>query len=111
MGTPFPSVGSGEDIATWVPGASLILPLLPSLPHPSSHLGTCTLPHPTPSFLIPAHSPPSTRSILQGSRSKSGAVFTIGVVGRCLSKTLVEGKRLMPKCRELVLAAAPKVWG
>ena len=44
----------------------------------------------------------------QGSRSKSGAVFTIGVVGRCLSKSLVEGKRLEPKCKDLVLVAAPK---
>ncbi|GAX77303.1 hypothetical protein CEUSTIGMA_g4749.t1 [Chlamydomonas eustigma] len=44
----------------------------------------------------------------RGSRSKSGAVFTIGVVGRCLSKSLVEGKRLEPKCRDLVLVAAPK---
>lgn len=44
----------------------------------------------------------------RGSRSKSGAVFTIGVVGRCLSKSLVEGKQLEPKCRELVLVAAPK---
>lgn len=44
----------------------------------------------------------------RGARSKSGTVFTIGVVGRCLSKTLVEGKSLAPKCRDLVLAAAPK---
>ena len=67
--------------------ASLFLTLL----HPFSHS------HSSPPFLT-----------LQGSRSKSGAVFTIGVVGRCLSKTLVEGKRLVPKCRELVLVAAPK---
>eukprot|EP00195_Chlamydomonas_chlamydogama_P004977 CAMPEP_0202901334 /NCGR_PEP_ID=MMETSP1392-20130828/14194_1 /ASSEMBLY_ACC=CAM_ASM_000868 /TAXON_ID=225041 /ORGANISM="Chlamydomonas chlamydogama, Strain SAG 11-48b" /LENGTH=885 /DNA_ID=CAMNT_0049587883 /DNA_START=46 /DNA_END=2703 /DNA_ORIENTATION=- len=44
----------------------------------------------------------------RGSRSKSGAVFTIGVVGRCLSKSLVEGKRLESRCRDLVLVAAPK---
>ncbi|GLI60743.1 hypothetical protein VaNZ11_002971 [Volvox africanus] len=44
----------------------------------------------------------------RGSRSRSGAVFTIGAVGRCLSKTLVEGKRLDNKCRALVLVAAPK---
>lgn len=44
----------------------------------------------------------------KGSRSKTGAVFTIGVVGRCLSKTLVEGKSLQSKCRDLVLVAAPK---
>lgn len=44
----------------------------------------------------------------QGARSRSGAVFTIGVVGRCLSKALVEGKRLESKCRSLVLVAAPK---
>ncbi len=29
-------------------------------------------------------------------------------MGRCLSKSLVEGKRLEPKCRALVLVAAPK---
>lgn len=44
----------------------------------------------------------------QGSRSRSGAVFTIGVVGRCLSKTMIEGKKLEPKCKDLVLVAAPK---
>lgn len=44
----------------------------------------------------------------QGSRAKSGAIFTIGVVGRCLSKALVEGKRLDSRCRDLVLVAAPK---
>ena len=35
-------------------------------------------------------------------------MFTIGAVGRCLSRALVEGKRLVPKCRSLVLVAAPK---
>lgn len=30
------------------------------------------------------------------------------MVGRCLSKALVEGKRLAMKCRSLVLVAAPK---
>lgn len=45
---------------------------------------------------------------MQGARAKSSAVFTIGAVGRCLSKSLVEGKRLEGKCRALVLVAAPK---
>lgn len=45
---------------------------------------------------------------MQGVRSRAGAIFTIGAVGRCLSKSLVEGKRLDTKCRALVLAAAPK---
>lgn len=44
----------------------------------------------------------------KNSRAKAGAPFTIGVVGRCLSKSLVQGKYLQPKCRELVLVAAPK---
>jgi Golgi apparatus protein 1 len=35
-------------------------------------------------------------------------MFTIGVVGRCLSKALVQAQALTPKCRELVLIAAPK---
>jgi hypothetical protein len=35
-------------------------------------------------------------------------MFTIGVVGRCLSKTLIEGRRLDAQCRQLVLVAAPK---
>jgi golgi apparatus protein 1 len=39
---------------------------------------------------------------------KSSAPLTIGMVGRCLSKRLVEGKKLEAKCRELVLVAAPK---
>jgi len=41
-------------------------------------------------------------------RAKQGAQFTIGVVGRCLSRALVEGQRLAPRCRQLVLVAAPK---
>jgi hypothetical protein len=35
-------------------------------------------------------------------------MFTIGAIGRCLSKALVMGRRLTPKCRELVLVAAPR---
>lgn len=41
-------------------------------------------------------------------RRRSSGVFTIGAIGRCLSRALVEGKPLQPKCRELVLIAAPK---
>ncbi len=44
----------------------------------------------------------------QGARSKSGAIFTIGVVGKCLSKALVQGRSLDDKCRNMVLTAAPK---
>ncbi|GFH06252.1 uncharacterized protein HaLaN_00852 [Haematococcus lacustris] len=60
-------------------------------------------------YMVSAH--PGCRVapwVVQGARSKAGAVFTIGVVGRCLSKTLVEGKPLEPKCRDMVLVAAPK---
>lgn len=45
---------------------------------------------------------------LQGPVKRAGAMFTIGVVGRCLSKALVQSQSLTPKCRELVLIAAPK---
>lgn len=44
----------------------------------------------------------------QGPRKRAGQIFTIGVVGRCLSKALVQAQALTPKCRELVLIAAPK---
>jgi len=44
----------------------------------------------------------------QGAKKRAGALFTIGAVGRCLSKALVQAKALAPKCRELVLIAAPK---
>ncbi|MEW5310424.1 MAG: hypothetical protein WDW38_002223 [Sanguina aurantia] len=44
----------------------------------------------------------------KGSKSRSAAVFTIGVVGRCLSKSMVEGRSLESKCRNMVLVAAPK---
>lgn len=44
----------------------------------------------------------------QGAKKRAGALFTIGAVGRCLSKALVQAKALTPKCRELVLIAAPK---
>ncbi len=55
---------------------------------------TCTL--------VPA------RSCTQKAHAKSAAAFTIGVVGRCLSKSVVEGKALQPDCKHLVMAAAPK---
>ena len=35
-------------------------------------------------------------------------VYTIGVVGRCLSKQLAEMKTMTPGCRQLVTVAAPK---
>lgn len=44
----------------------------------------------------------------KGAKKRAGALFTIGAVGRCLSKALVQAKALAPKCRELVLIAAPK---
>ncbi|KAF5829593.1 hypothetical protein DUNSADRAFT_15858 [Dunaliella salina] len=47
-------------------------------------------------------------SELQKAHAKSGAAFTIGVVGRCLSKSVVEGQNLGQQCKGLVMAAAPK---
>ncbi|KAF6266246.1 hypothetical protein COO60DRAFT_1470052 [Scenedesmus sp. NREL 46B-D3] len=44
----------------------------------------------------------------KGAKARPGGMFTIGAVGRCLSKALVQAKSLAPKCRQLVLAAAPK---
>lgn len=44
----------------------------------------------------------------QGPVKRAGAMFTIGVVGRCLSKALVQSQGLTPQCRQLVLIAAPK---
>lgn len=45
---------------------------------------------------------------MQSPKKRAQSMFTIGVVGRCLSKALVQGQSLTPKCRELVLVAAPK---
>ena len=39
---------------------------------------------------------------------KAGA-WGIGTAGRCLSKTLAEGQYMAPGCKNLVIAAAPKV--
>ncbi|KAG1672451.1 hypothetical protein FOA52_013237 [Chlamydomonas sp. UWO 241] len=44
----------------------------------------------------------------QGAHKRSGSPFTIGVVGRCLSKSLVQREHMSGKCRDLVLVAAPK---
>lgn len=41
--------------------------------------------------------------------SRNRGVFGIGAVGRCLSKRLAEGKPLDSECRNLVIAAAPRV--
>jgi Golgi apparatus protein 1 len=46
--------------------------------------------------------------LLQNAGKRRSGVFTIGVVGRCLSKALVQGEILDPKCKQLVLVAAPK---
>ena len=45
---------------------------------------------------------------LCGSPQKGKSVYTIGVVGRCLTKQLAGGKPLSPQCRKLVSVAAPK---
>eukprot|EP00798_Chlamydomonas_sp_ICE-L_P000438 gene438-1836_t len=41
-------------------------------------------------------------------KDKGKNMFSIGVVGRCLSKALVSGAGMDPKCRSMVLLAAPK---
>lgn len=82
---------------------------------PASHVDTALLANPLHCCLILHHTPccwVSCRCVLlpvpQGPVKRAGAMFTIGVVGRCLSKALVQGQRLTAKCRELVLIAAPK---
>lgn len=72
----------------------------PPFPKSASHRNTLTHTH------IHIH----THFTLQGAHARSGSPFTIGVVGRCLSKALVQHARLQPQCRALVLVAAPKVW-
>lgn len=49
-----------------------------------------------------------TKQCPAGTARRPGGMFTIGVAGRCLSKALVQGAPLAPKCRQLVLVAAPK---
>ena len=39
---------------------------------------------------------------------RARGVWSIGVVGRCLSRQLAENKKLAPECRKLVTVAAPK---
>ena len=62
----------------------------------------------------PPNMPPTCRMLppahvhLQGAKSRPSGVFTIGAVGRCLTKSLVAGKSMAPKCRGLVLVAATK---
>lgn len=52
------------------------------------------------------HAPPRTAA--QGAKARPGGAFTIGAVGRCLSKALVTGRSLSAACRQLVLVAAPR---
>lgn len=40
---------------------------------------------------------------------KNRGIWSIGAVGRCLSRQLAENKPLTLECRSLVLVAAPKV--
>ena len=40
---------------------------------------------------------------------KSRGIWSIGAVGRCLSRQLAESKPLTLECRSLVLVAAPRV--
>lgn len=44
-----------------------------------------------------------------GNTPRNRGVWSIGAVGRCLSRQLAESKPLSTDCRRLVLAAAPKV--
>ena len=39
---------------------------------------------------------------------RSRGVWSIGVVGRCLSRQLAEGKKLQPDCKRLITVAAPR---
>lgn len=39
---------------------------------------------------------------------RARAAWSIGAVGRCLSRNLAENQPLGPECRALVIAAAPK---
>lgn len=41
---------------------------------------------------------------------KNRGIWSIGAVGRCLSRQLAENKALTLECRSLVIVAAPKVW-
>lgn len=41
--------------------------------------------------------------------NKNRGIWSIGAVGRCLSRQLAENKRLTPGCHTLVAVAAPKV--
>jgi hypothetical protein len=47
------------------------------------------------------------KSICEGN-SKRRNSYTIGLVGRCLSKQMAQNKPLSNECRKLVTAAAPK---
>ena len=40
---------------------------------------------------------------------KNRGIWSIGAVGRCLSRQLAENKALSPGCQTLVAVAAPKV--
>lgn len=42
------------------------------------------------------------------SKGKKAAMFSIGAVGRCLSRRLAEDKSLKPECKALVTVAAPR---
>ncbi len=44
-----------------------------------------------------------------GPAPRSRGVFSIGAIGRCLSKRAAEGLPLQPDCKQLVMVAAPKV--
>ena len=41
--------------------------------------------------------------------AKNRGIWSIGAVGRCLSRQLAENKKLTPGCQTLVAVAAPKV--
>ena len=40
---------------------------------------------------------------------KNRGIWSIGAVGRCLSRQLAENKALTLECRSLIIVAAPKV--
>lgn len=51
---------------------------------------------------------PTPQAVCPAAGQKQGSLFTLGSVGRCLSKAVAEARRLTPGCKALVLVAAPR---
>lgn len=62
----------------------------------------------SPNLHAPRLHPPCLQAVCPAAGQAAGGMFSLGSVGKCLSRAVAEERPLTPGCRQLVLVAAPR---